>query len=320
MLSVYRCNLNLNPNLPQSCCYDVLDGSEMTLIKLSRDYGFTSSSAEASLLRLATQGGETDDDHGRDENISIDLSGVVLTRKSLLLLASCLSSNRPCIKCLNLNCTSIGNDGARAIALALRTNTNLCQLCISGCHISKDGMVELAKTVCSGGAPMLQHIECDKFTLHENSLIQKKRRKRNSRRRGRNILFEEDCALIAGSVMGCHSHTSCTEFCLLQGEVLKGIGCSAIARSLTRLHKPVQCLKTLVLRDCYIGDEGAMALAKGLAGYTPLELLDIRGDTQIGMKGAAELAQALASEVAAPFRLLWKKIDSFQIDAPMEPE
>ena len=77
--------------------------SMITAVRLSKDYGFTSDSAGAQLETLL---GATERRRREARPLSIDCSGIAISRNSLLALTKALASNDPPIVSLNLNCTS----------------------------------------------------------------------------------------------------------------------------------------------------------------------------------------------------------------------
>jgi hypothetical protein len=306
-----------------------------THLHLSKDYGHTPATAGAQLAALLSAGRSAPRRREPAPPLSIDCSGVALSRSALLLLTQALSSPRPhdppVLLCLNLNRTSLGPQGTRLLALSLRQNRSLQQLQISGCHAGDEGLSALAKVISAGGAAALATIETDKFTLQDRSLLllhqkqsaqekkkkKKKKKKKNNnttkRRQQRSPLLEQDCAVIAAVALSGNNHH---RFDLIQGESVKALGCAAIARSLQNNRSLF--LRELILQNSFIGDKGAAILARGLAQYVPLELLDLSGTSRIRESGMSALAEALASTVACPFQLLWGRWDSFARVAPLK--
>ena len=268
---------------------------------LSKDRGNTSVTAQAQLTRIL--------EDALPQPLAVDISGVALSRNSLLLLARSLSSSDR-ILALNLNRTALGPQGVRTIALALRRNQSLQQLQISGCHAGDTGMAALARVIASGGALALTSIECSKFILEDRHQLHRKIQITSHRKQSGSRLLEHDSAVIAAvALSGEHRR-----FDLIQGESVKAQGCEAITKCLEnnrKLH-----LRELVLRNAFVGDDGAIILARGVAKYSSLELLDLSGVTRIRQAGMAKLTEALALTVAPPFQLLWKKWNSFSRSAP----
>lgn len=289
-------------------------------VRLSKDYGFTSDSAGKELETLL---GATEGRRREARPLSIDCSGIAISRNSLLAFARALESNAPPIVSLNLNCTSLGPQGTRMLALALRQNVSLRQLRISGCHCGDEGLAALAKVVSSGGAAALASIELDKCIVEDRCAIRYKRKpgvtlakksKRRRRRRTKPRFLEDECAVIAAVGLGgrCR-HRDDPNFCfdMLQGEPVKAQGCTAIARSLH--NNSALFLHNLILRNCFIGDKGARILARGLAHYSYLDVLDLSGTTRIRESGTVQLTKALATIVSPPFKLIYgtDRWDSF---------
>ena len=107
---------------------------------------------------------------------------------------------------------------------------------------------------------------------------------------------------------------------MLQGEPVKAQGCAAITRSLH--YNSALFLHNLILRNCFIGDKGACILARGLAHYLPLEVLDLSGTTRIRESGTVQMTKALATVVAPPFKLIYgtNRWDSFDRVPPRSPK
>lgn len=56
--------------------------------------------------------------------------------------------NDPTLRSLDYEGTQLGNDGARSLALALRSNTNLRKLLLGRCNIGPEGLHNLVRCLC----------------------------------------------------------------------------------------------------------------------------------------------------------------------------
>ena len=180
-------------------------------------------------------------------------------RKELDGFCQRLRKNDPTLTSLNLSLRRIDDDGAKALAQSLQTNTTLTELDLWRNQIGDDGATALAQCLQTN------------TTLTELYL------------RSNQIGVNGAKALAQGLQM----NTTLTELYLSVNQI--GVnGAKALA----------QCLQTnttltkLDLKNNQIGDDGAKALAQGLQMNTTLTKL-ILWTNEIGDDGAKALAQCL---------------------------
>ena len=175
-----------------------------------------------------------------------------------------VANNDPSLTSLDLFLNGIGDDGAKALAAALKNNTSLTSLNLGGNGIGAEGAKALATALKTN------------TSLTSLNL------------RGNRIGDDVANALAAA----LKTNTSLTSLNLVNN----GIGDDG-ANALAIALETNTSLTSLNLWDNRIGDDGANALATALEKNTSLTLLNL-GDNRIGTEGAKALATALKTNTS----------------------
>ncbi|KAK3236789.1 hypothetical protein CYMTET_53090, partial [Cymbomonas tetramitiformis] len=236
----------------------------------------------------------------RNELTELDLSGKDLRCADAIILGAALVFNTS-LNALNLYYNDIGDEGAKALAVALSPNEkrvfNSSLNTLDVCHntITGDAAQQLAEAVLKHpcikefNKIMMQDIKDDKVTeLYLN-----------------NKRIEVPGALVLSKLLAFNGSLNTLELC---GNGIEDEGAKVLAVALTPNAEGVfnGSLNTLNLRDNKIGPDGAKALAVALTPNaegvfnTSLNTLDLR-DNNIGPEGAKALAVALTPNAEGVF-------------------
>ena len=160
---------------------------------------------------------------------------------------------------LYLGHNQISDEGATALAQALKGNTTLQQLYLGSNQISDEGATALANAMKGN------------TTLQQLSLYN-------------NQISDEGATALANAMKG---NTTLQQLSLRNNQI-SDEGATALANAM----KGNTTLQRLYLGNNQISDEGATALANAMKGNTTLQRLDL-GNNQISDEGVTALAQAM---------------------------
>ncbi|KAI9325797.1 hypothetical protein DFJ73DRAFT_868353 [Zopfochytrium polystomum] len=264
----------------------------------------------------------------------LDLSGNSLSGNVIAPLAHTLASNESSLSVLKLHYAGIGDEGINALADGLKSNRSLRELVLSYNSFSSAGVAALSDALtvnCSTrfldlswnkidavGAAAIAGALAKNHTVEILDLSSNRLGNAGAAAIAESIITSENTALkrlalarneidqdgVSGVVpllfRRCHS---VMDVCLSSNRVGSGVGAVAIAKALaaTPPHesprntlRPPNGLTILALSGAHLGDEGCIALSKGVAFCSTLAALVLSGNA-IGNIGAAALAASFES-------------------------
>ncbi|KAF9989650.1 hypothetical protein BGZ75_005491 [Mortierella antarctica] len=194
---------------------------------------------------------------------------------------------------LDLRGNSIGEDGAKALAEALKTNSTLATLDLRGNSMRLNSLLaflELLKT----------NITLTTLNLRSSSIRDTLALRVNLSLTVLNLKYSNIGAIGAKALAETLTTNSTLTILDLRNNSIRDDGAKAIAEAL----KTNSTLTTLDLRDNSVGDDGAKALAEALKTNLTLVALDLTSN-EIERDGAKALAEALKINSTLTTLSLW---------------
>ena len=198
-----------------------------------------------------------------------------------------LRNNDPILQRLDLSNNQISDEGATALAQAMKGNTTLQRLYLDNNQISDEGATALAQAI--KGNTTLHRLDLDNNQISDEGATALAQAMKGNTTLPRlslrcNKISDEGVTALAQAMDG---NTTLQRLDLYNNQI-SDEGATALAHAL----KGNTTLQRLGLSHNLIGDEGATALAHAMDGNTTLQLLDL-DNNQISDEGATALAHAL---------------------------
>lgn len=200
----------------------------------------------------------------------------------------------PSLRSLNLDGSPIEDDGGKAVAELIESCPHLIQLSVARCELKTDAIIAISTALQS--APNLRHLDISEprlFSRNEETTYHIAKALRSNKSLQSLALRKHPQLTDSGVASICDY--------LLDNDTLQELDLSAnrigppSGTTIAATLEAGSSLRVLLLSNCRIGDEGAVAIGRVLAaGATRLEVLDVRSN-DIGDVGIAALAEALSS-------------------------
>ncbi|XP_065900939.1 protein NLRC3-like [Dysidea avara] len=227
------------------------------------------------------------DKTNKQEIMIINLSVNHLTAASSSLIGDIITQLQP--HTFKVGGTTIGEDGATAIAQAITNNKTLKKLIIIKCEITSTGATAIANSLLHNTS--LEELDMSGNAIGQDGATTIAQAITNNKTLKKLIInrceiTSTEATAIANSLL----HNTSLEVLYMSYNDIGQDGATAIAQAITNN----KTLKKLIINRCEITSTGATAIANSLLHNTSLEELDMSGNA-IGQDGATAIAQAITN-------------------------